>query len=74
MKLCNMFWSLSKGAQDAVLWGIQTMSFKTEKEETENDSSDYSSIDESEMEDAGATSSSSSSSEETQVNNWYIQG
>ena len=74
MKLCNTFWSLSKGAQDAVLWGIQTMSFKTEKEETENDSSDYSSIDESEMEDAGATSSSSSSSEETQVNNWYIQG
>ena len=76
-EVCASFWSLSKAAQDAVLWGIQTMSFpkKVGNDEASSDTSSdeaYSSA--SESEDDGSNSSSSSSSGRKHVNNWYIQG
>lgn len=76
-KLCTMFWSLPKGAQDAVLWGIQTVSFqrKHQNGETNSGSSDEGdNTGSSDSEYSCSNSSSSSSAERKNVNNWYIQG
>ena len=68
-KLCLTFWSLTKSAQDCVLWGIQNMAADMNNmEDTYSGSDSESSYSGSQSEDSGQ------SPKTKQLNCWYIQG
>lgn len=69
-KLCMTFWSLTKAAQDCVLWGIQNMAADHIMEDESYTGSD------SDSSPSGPQSEKSSgqSPKTKQLNCWYIQG
>ena len=73
-KVCLTFWSLSKAAQDCVLWGIQNM--ETGMENLERDDDDDSSESGSSARNSASCSDAESESEPTSklLNTWFIQG
>ena len=64
LTVCNMFWSLSKSAQDCVLWGIQQPVVQQSGNDSDSDSDSGSS----------SSSSSSSSSLSRRMSTWFLQG
>lgn len=75
--ICCTFWSLSKAAQDCILWGIQNQCSNPGAEGGASGSSPSSicSIDsEGSSSEESISSSSCSSTPTKHVNTWYIQG
>jgi hypothetical protein len=69
-KVCLTFWSLSKAAQDCVLWGIQNM--KSGMENIERDDSSESG---SSAQNSGSSDTESESEPNSKLlNTWFIQG
>ena len=60
LTVCSMFWSLSKSAQDCVLWGIQQPVVQQSGSDSDSDS--------------GSSSSSSSSNRTRRMSTWFLQG
>ena len=61
LTVCSMFWSLSKSAQDCVLWGIQQPVVQQSGNDSDSDS--------------GSSSSSSSTCSRTRrMSTWFLQG
>ena len=67
IQICLTFWSLSKGAQDCILWSMQNQNVGC----ANDDSGSESGSDDDSNDDASASSSSSSYQP---INTWYIQG
>ena len=64
LNICLTFWSLSKGAQDCILWSMQNQQVGCADDDSGSECDS----------DAASSCSSSSSSSHQPINTWYIQG
>ena len=69
-KLCLTFWSLTKAAQDCVLWGIQNMNSDMHNLDGDDGDNDQSSTSSSEVESGREQDGPT----EKKLNCWFIQG